>query len=49
MNRIRIDVKPNETSDGPEGKAKYSKVDDLLKSYQYQKEGLARGYRWKIQ
>ena len=46
--RIWIDVKPNETSDGAEAQAKFSKVDDLLKSYKYQKEGLERGYRWKV-
>ena len=48
MNRIWIDVKPNETSDSPEAKVKSSKVDDLLKLYKYQKEGLERGYRWKV-
>ncbi len=48
MNRIWIDVKPDELSDSSEAKAKCSKVDELLKSYKHKRESLSRGFRWKV-
>ncbi len=48
MNRIWIDVKPDEPSDSSEAKTKFSKVDELLKSYKHERESLSRGFRWKV-
>ncbi|HWN08255.1 MAG TPA: hypothetical protein VNO50_03130 [Pyrinomonadaceae bacterium] len=48
MNRIWIDVKPDEPSDSSEAKVKFSKVEELLTPYNHYRESLSRGFRWKV-
>ncbi|MFN2452911.1 MAG: hypothetical protein ABR577_01685 [Pyrinomonadaceae bacterium] len=48
MNSIWIDVRPEETSDSEEAKAKHSRVERLLESYKPEREWLNGLCRWKI-